>query len=258
MKLIQKNTSSKDGSGNILLIAETPKDLWHAYNLLQPPTDLVRYTTLRKVINTTSTGSTSSEKKRLNLTIRVSKVDFDPVSMSIRLSGQNVGESNHVRMGAHHTLTLETGRKFSIEKECWDQVYLDRIEEACVPEKGAEICGIVMQPGLAHLCLGACMSLLIMSTFSSLLLHTVILTVPFTTITISYAIICFIRYFMCVLTNSNLFRTKSYRIINHRQGQNRNKHTQETDRIVKPSQGSHQVLRHYLPSSSTARRLLHS
>jgi protein pelota len=56
-------------------------------------------------------------------------------------------------MGAHHTLTLELGRNFSIEKECWDQIFLDRIEEACNPELGAEIAAIVMQPGLAHLCL---------------------------------------------------------------------------------------------------------
>jgi len=56
-------------------------------------------------------------------------------------------------MGAYHTLTLELGRNFSIEKECWDQIYLDRIEEACQPERGAEVAAVVMQPGLAHLCL---------------------------------------------------------------------------------------------------------
>jgi protein pelota len=56
-------------------------------------------------------------------------------------------------MGAHHTLTLEIGRNFTIEKECWDQIFLDRIEEACNPDLAAEIAAIVMQPGLAHLCL---------------------------------------------------------------------------------------------------------
>ena len=154
MKLLKKTISAKDASGTILLRPDTPEDLWHAYNLLQPPTDLVRCTTLRKVINTSSTGSTTSSKVRMNLTIQVTKVDFDPDSLQVRLSGKNVQESEHVRMGAHHTLTLELGRNFSIEKECWDQIYLDRIEEACNPELGAEICGIVMQPGLAHLCLG--------------------------------------------------------------------------------------------------------
>ncbi len=153
MKLLKRNISAKDGSGTILLRPDTPEDLWHAYNLLQPPTDLVRCTTLRKVVNTTSTGSTTSSKVRTNLTIRVQKVDFDPDSLTLRLSGPNVEESKVVKMGAYHTLTLEIGRNFTIEKECWDQIYLDRIDEATQPERSAEIAAVVMQPGLAHVCL---------------------------------------------------------------------------------------------------------
>ena len=153
MKLLKRNISAKDGSGNILLRPDTPEDLWHAYNLLQPPTDLVRCTTLRKIINTSSTGSTTSNKVRTNLTIRVEKVDFDPDSLAVRLSGPNMEESKVVKMGAYHTLSLEIGKNFSIEKECWDQIFLDRIDDACHPENSAEIAAIVMQPGLAHLCL---------------------------------------------------------------------------------------------------------
>lgn len=153
MKLLKRNISAKDGSGNITVRPDTPEDLWHIYNLLQPPTDLVRCTTVRKVVNTSSTGSTTSSKVRTNLTIKVQKVDFDPDSLTLRMSGPNVEESKVVKMGAFHTLTLEMGRNLTIEKECWDQIYLDRIEEACNPEKTAEVAAIVMQPGLAHLCL---------------------------------------------------------------------------------------------------------
>jgi len=153
MKLLQKNISSKDAFGSIKLLPETADDLWHTYNLLQPETDLVLCSTLRKVINTSTTGSTTSKKIRTKLKICVSKVDFDPKSLQVRISGKNTVESKYIRMGAHHTLTLELGRDFIIEKECWDQIYLDRIEEACNPERQADICGLVMQPGLAHLCL---------------------------------------------------------------------------------------------------------
>jgi protein pelota len=152
MKLIKKNISAKDGSGSIILRPDLPEDLWHAYNLLQT-SDLVRCTTLRKVINTSSTGSTTSNKVRTSITIKVNKVDFDPDSLQVRISGPNVEESKFVKLGAHHTLTLEIGRNFTIEKECWDQIFLDRIEEACNPDLAAEIAAIVMQPGLAHLCL---------------------------------------------------------------------------------------------------------
>ena len=151
MKLLKKNISQKDGSGKVLLRPETSEDLWHAYNLLQT-SDIVRCTTSRKVVNTSSTGSTTSSKVRINLSIKVEKVDFDTDVLQVRLSGPNVEENKHVKMGAAHTLTLELGRDFSIEKECWDQIFLDRIEEACNPERTAEIAAVVMQPGLAHLC----------------------------------------------------------------------------------------------------------
>lgn len=89
----------------------------------------------------------------MNLTIEVTKLEFFKDSLEVRISGPNSAESIHVRMGAFHTLTLELDRQFSIEKDCWDQVYLDRIDEACNPEKGAEIACVVMSGGLAHVCL---------------------------------------------------------------------------------------------------------
>jgi protein pelota len=152
MKVLKKQISAKDGSGLVLLRPETPEDLWHAYNLLQVG-DLVRCTTLRKVIKESNTGSTSSSKKRMSLTINLQKIDFDPQSLQVRLSGITTSESDVVRLGSHHTLTLELEQNFSLEKTCWDQIYLDLIEEACHPERQSEIAACVMQTGLAHVCL---------------------------------------------------------------------------------------------------------
>ncbi|KAL7537779.1 hypothetical protein ACHAWF_005898 [Thalassiosira exigua] len=152
MKLLKKQISAKDGSGFVSLLPNTPEDLWHTYNLLQKG-DRVRCTTLRKVSKESSTGSVTSSKVRMNLTIEVTKVEFFKDSLEVRISGPNSAESAHVRMGAFHTLTLELDRQFSIEKDCWDQIYLDRIEEACNPERGAEIACVVMSGGLAHVCL---------------------------------------------------------------------------------------------------------
>lgn len=153
MKILKKQISAKDGSGLVVLRPETSEDLWHVYNLLQKG-DLVRTTTIRKVVKESSTGSTSSQKKRLNLTIKVERVAFDPQSLELRLSGQTTSESELVRMGAYHTLNLELAQNFSLEKECWDQIFLDRIDEACSPERQAEVAAVVMQgTGLAHVCL---------------------------------------------------------------------------------------------------------
>ena len=152
MKILKKNISAKDGSGTVLLRPDTDEDMWAAYNLIQIG-DLVRCTTVRKVVKESNTGSTTSSKKRLMLTINVSKIDFDTDVLQVRLSGTTQSENEHVRMGAFHTLTLEQNQNFSIEKNCWDQIYLDTLEEAANPERQAEICAVVLQLGLAHVCL---------------------------------------------------------------------------------------------------------
>jgi protein pelota len=89
----------------------------------------------------------------MSLTIRLKKVDFDPQSLQVRLSGITTSESDFVRLGSHHTLTLELMQNFSLEKTCWDQIYLDLIDEACHPERQSEVAAVVMQAGLAHVCL---------------------------------------------------------------------------------------------------------
>lgn len=143
MKILKKSISAKDGSGMVLLRPETDEDLWHAYNLLQKG-DRVRCTTVRKVVKESNTGSTTSSKKRLMLTISVNKIDFDTDVLEVRLSGTTQSENEHVRMGAHHTLTLEKHQNFSIEKDCWDQIYLQTLDEAANPDRQAEVAAVVM------------------------------------------------------------------------------------------------------------------
>jgi len=153
MRLIKRQISAKDGSGSILIQPDTAEDLWHSYNLIRVG-DRVRCTTVRKIVNETSTGSTSSSRKRFKLTIAVQKVEFDPQGLQLRISGTVESEHDQIRSGSYHTATLELHQSYQIEKECWDQIFLDRIDEAIHPERQAEIAAIVMQPtGLAHVCL---------------------------------------------------------------------------------------------------------
>lgn len=56
-------------------------------------------------------------------------------------------------MGQYHTLDVELGQPFTIEKDCWDWLHLERLQDACDPGKKAEVAGVVMQEGLAHVCL---------------------------------------------------------------------------------------------------------
>ena len=72
-------------------------------------------------------------------------------------------------MGAYHTLDLELNRKFSLRKECWDVVALDRLgklvgvsstvilltyiclDVACDPARTADVAVVIMQEGIGLL-----------------------------------------------------------------------------------------------------------
>ena len=59
----------------------------------------VKTTTLRKVIREGATGSTTSTKIKLTLTIEVQKVSFDADGCTLHLCGVNVEESQYVKLG---------------------------------------------------------------------------------------------------------------------------------------------------------------
>lgn len=57
-------------------------------------------------------------------------------------------------MGAFHTLDIEPFRDLRIEKaDGWDSIALSRVEESCVPGRGAEVGAVVCGEGTAAFCL---------------------------------------------------------------------------------------------------------
>lgn len=88
------------------------------------------------------------------LTIRVTKLDFDPQAGQLHVSGRVAEENKHVKLGSFHTLDLELQRNFTLEKaEGWDSVALDTLKQAISQEAKAELWALVMQEGLANICL---------------------------------------------------------------------------------------------------------
>ncbi|WOO85577.1 Protein dom34 [Vanrija pseudolonga] len=164
MKLISKNIE-KDGSGSVVLLPEDEEDMWHVYNLISEG-DEVQAKTDRKVHTQSSTGTTTSFRVQLNLTIIVRKTMFSAAASTetngdksearavMSITGQVTEANDYVRVGAYHTLELEKGRKFRLTKATgWDSVALDRIAESTREGRGAEIGAVVCGEGTAAICL---------------------------------------------------------------------------------------------------------
>ena len=126
---------------------------WHAYNLIRP-NDLLRASAVRKIVTESGTGSRSVERVHTALTIRVTKLDFDSQAGQLHVSGRVAEENKHVKLGSYHTLDLELQRNFTLEKsEGWDSVALDTLREAISQEAKAQLWAVIMQEGLANICL---------------------------------------------------------------------------------------------------------
>lgn len=150
MKLVWSRIE-QDGPGSAKVVAEEAEDLWHAYNLVAEG-DHVASATVRKVQKETA-GGKEAERVHLKLEIAVEGIEFDSTAAELRLRGKNVAESEHVKLGAYHTIVIELQRPFTLTKEAWDSVAVERLREACDPAAGSDVAAVVLQEGLANVCL---------------------------------------------------------------------------------------------------------
>ena len=151
MKLVSKYIE-KDRSGRVKLIPEDSEDMWHAYNLISEG-DKLRATTIRRFVSETATGSTDKSSVRINLSIQAVQVDFDTQAAVVRVNGRNIEENKYVKLGQHHTLDLELHRPFTLFKSEWDVIALERIQESCDVSKKADVAAVVLEEGMANVCL---------------------------------------------------------------------------------------------------------
>ena len=106
------------------------------------------------MISESGSGSRSNERVHTTLTIRVTKLDFDPQAAQLHVSGRVAEENKHVKLGSFHTLDLELQRNFTLEKaEGWDSVALDTLKEAVNQDAKVQLWAVIMKEGLANICL---------------------------------------------------------------------------------------------------------
>ncbi|CAD7940087.1 unnamed protein product [Amoebophrya sp. A120] len=152
MKLLRKNIDAATSAGSVVVIPEESEDMWHLYNLVAVG-DRITAQTWRKIEKAQATGTVSKERRRVRLTIEITKEsEYDAEGDELRFPGQNVEQHEHVALGAYHTISLELNEKMTIYKDCWDTVHLDILQEASDIRKAADTCVLLMDQaqGLAQ------------------------------------------------------------------------------------------------------------
>jgi stalled ribosome rescue protein Dom34 len=141
MKLLRQSFRKND-EGSVKLIPQDGEDMWHVFNLLNAG-DNITATTFRKVIKDSGTN-VETERVKIKLTIEVSKIDYDGEASVIRISGKNISECEHIKLGAHHTLELDLQRPFELYKVQWDALDVDRVKQACDPTLSADLAAVLI------------------------------------------------------------------------------------------------------------------
>ncbi|KAA0203574.1 hypothetical protein HAZT_HAZT007339 [Hyalella azteca] len=167
MDLIKILNYSLDCTSHFVLMADEGEDMWHVYNIISPGDEL-KATTFRKVQQETATGSTNNARRvKTTIRLQVETTDFDASACKLR---------SFTAPPRYHTLDVEPNRKFTVYKNEWDSITIERIENACDPTKAshitscyflrrfkafltfgkfqhAELAAITIQEGLAYVCL---------------------------------------------------------------------------------------------------------
>lgn len=141
------------GEDAVQLLPTEPEDMWHANNLIAVD-DVVRAHAVRKVHKETATGSSATERIHTDLTITVTSTFFDPAASALHVSGRVVNANAYVSAGQYHTLDLELNRQFTLwKKHGWDSVAIQTLRDALNQDRDGAIAAVVMQEGIANICL---------------------------------------------------------------------------------------------------------
>ena len=160
MKIVTESFA-KGSSGSVKLIPDTGEDMWQLFNLLRAD-DHVEAVTFRKVSKGNAIGDAlggggggksgnESERIRVKLKLLIESIDYDGDGEAIRVKGRNTTETEHVKLGAYHTLDLDLQRPLTVEKTNWDAMDVLRLREAANPTANADLAILLITEGLGNL-----------------------------------------------------------------------------------------------------------
>lgn len=153
MKLMRTSRAAELSEHALTLLPEEADDMWNAYNLILPG-DLVRADTTRSVAHVTALGSSQTQRVACVLTIAAESSTWDPSVSQLHVKGRITSETTVASLGQYHTLHLEVGRAFTVDRPLgWDSVSKTMLQDALRVDKGGAVAAVVMQEGLANICL---------------------------------------------------------------------------------------------------------
>lgn len=156
MKLLNKSSSLKFKNGvSLQLQPEDKEDLFTLYQLIDQDDELIfkkRFTT------TVDADKKKKTTDMLKLRIQVVSREFDMKDEFLRYKGSTVeddtGNTNcNIAAGKFVSYTITYAYPFTLLKKNFDSYAKKLLDEACNPEAKADTAAVVLQEGVAHICI---------------------------------------------------------------------------------------------------------
>ena len=126
MKLLVKNYKKNFIKAKV----ENLDDLWYLTYIIEKD-DLLKAFTYRKIkLGGEDDRDARVVKKPAVISIKVEKLEFAKYSNVLRVSGTIAEGPEDIPLGSHHTLNLEEGTEFSLQKVQFLRYQLDKLEES--------------------------------------------------------------------------------------------------------------------------------
>lgn len=123
--------------GKVKLRVNDLDDLWYLSHIIDEG-DFVRGKTTRKI--KLGKEETKAVKKTITLKIEVEKVEFHKYGDILRVSGKVAEGLEDVPKGSYHTISLEEGSEFVLEKVSWLDYQKKKLSEAAEKRYNFLIC----------------------------------------------------------------------------------------------------------------------
>lgn len=166
MRILKKRVD-KNGEGSITVSCQDAEDMWVLYNLIQVG-DQIRAATTRGIVRESATGSVTKERRTLTMLISIIELPkFDAQACCVSIKGRNCQQMDDVALGANHSMTLEINKDIGITKSHWDSHAFQILQEAADVALKADAAAVIMDEGLAHVCLLSASMTLTLATVDS-------------------------------------------------------------------------------------------
>lgn len=172
MKLISQVKGNGSNAEQITLLPQDKEDLFTLYNIINTDDEVI----FKKMVSSKvdSTGKKKSAEL-VKLRLKIVSSEFEPQHEFLRYKGITTedvsGKANvDIPTGKYFSFTLDFKYPFTLLKHEYNSFVAKQLKEACNPESRSDIAAVVLQEGIAHIC--------ILSSFSTILKNKIEYSLP--------------------------------------------------------------------------------